>query len=325
MRPFKITPDEHDKLMEKFSAYLKNVCMTANSLSFSHSIVDVKNKDKVFVTFSMKAYIKMRDLVDRFESEVGWFGFIDKISDLEYHITDICVYPQLVTGATVKETNEPWDDDMPIEQIKRRHFHGHSHVNMAPNPSGTDIKHRDDQVAMVKSDSFYFFLITNKKCAWTAALFDLANNIVYGTDDILIDVDLGDGEMLSDFVDDTKKMVRTQTASALKQMMDERAGAKPGTSPVIPTTSNVYASKNPWMPESAKQQKSSKKEDKKEKKSGKKYTGVSIPAQLGFADFMTEEEIENMAASEPGYFDDFTGLISDTPSVVNASILSMMR
>lgn len=326
MRPFKITKDEHDKLMEKFSAYLKSVCMTTNSLSFSHNIVDVSNKDKVFVTFSMKAYIKMRDLVDRFESEVGWFGFIDKISDLEYHITDICVYPQLVTGATVKETNEPWDDDMPIEQIKRRHFHGHSHVNMAANPSATDIKHRDDQIAMVKSDSFYFFMITNKKCAWTATLFDLANNIVYGTDDILIDVDLGDGEMLSDFVDDAKKMVKTSTPQLLKKMMDERTGVNHSASvPVIPTTSNAYQSKNPWMPESAKQNKPAKKEEKKEKSSNKKYSGFSIPAQLGFSDLMTEEEIENMAASEPGYYDDFLGCVSDTPGFVNAKILSSMR
>ena len=35
MRPFKITQDEHDKLMEKFSSYLKNVCLTTNSFSFS--------------------------------------------------------------------------------------------------------------------------------------------------------------------------------------------------------------------------------------------------------------------------------------------------
>ena len=179
MRPFKITDEKHAELMEKFSAYLKGVTLTSNSFSFSQSFADVKNKDKVFVTFTMKAYIKMRDLVDRYASEVGWFGFIDKISDLEYQITDICVYPQLVTGATVKETNESWDDDMPMEQIKRRHFHGHSHVNMAPSPSTTDMKHRDDQVSMVKSDSFYLFMITNKSCAWTAALFDLANNVVY--------------------------------------------------------------------------------------------------------------------------------------------------
>lgn len=323
MRPYKFTQEEHDKLMEKFSSYLKNVCLTTNSFSFSHSVADVKNKDKVFVSFSMKAYIKMRDLVDRFESEVGWFGFIDKISDLEYHITDICVYPQLVTGATVKETNEPWDDDMPIEQIKRRHFHGHSHVNMMPTPSSTDTKHRDNQVAMCKSDSFYFFLITNKKCAWTAALFDLANNVVYNTDDILIDVDLGDGEMLTDFVDETKKMVKTSTPQLLSKMMAERTGAAVPPATPITTTTNVY--KNPWLPETAKQTKPDKKQNKKDKKNTKTYTGASIPVQLGLTDYMTDEEIENMVAKEPGYYDDFLGTVSDTPSYVNRKILSTMR
>lgn len=331
MRPFKITPQLHDELMAKISRRLKEASLTSNIFTFTEPLSDTKSKDKVFVTFSMKAYIKMRDLVDRYTSEVGWFGFIDKISDLEYHITDICVYPQLVTGATVKETNEPWDDDMPIDQIKRRHFHGHSHVNMQPNPSSTDHKHRDDQLALVKSDSFYFFMITNKSCAWTAVLYDLAGNTVYGTDDILMDVDLGDGEMLSDFVDSAKKMIKTSTPAALKQMMDERNGVTPAATatPVIPTTSNTYISgQSAWLPkpsvQAAKPAKADKK-GKKDKNGAKVYTGEPIYAQLGLGDYMTEEEIESMAAREPGYFDDFTGLVSDTPSTVNQAVLSMMR
>lgn len=333
MRPYKITKDIHDELMQKFSEYLNATPLVGNSFSFSHSITDVKSKDKVFVTFTMKAYIKMRDLVDRYTSEVGWFGFIDKISDLEYQITDICVYPQLVTGATVKETNESWDDDMPIDQIKRRHFHGHSHVNMQPSPSATDIKHRDDQVALVKSDSFYFFMITNKSCAWTAALFDLANNMIYGTDDILIDVDLGDGEMLSDFVDETNKRIKTQTAANLKQMMDERNGVK-STTPAIPTTTNLYANeksvyntpRSPWLPKPLSQKETKLKERKSERKS-KRHINESLSSQLGLYDYMDDEEIEreNKAASSQDYFDDILGHVSDNPSYVNDIILDMSR
>lgn len=323
MRPFKITQEKHDELMSKFSEYLKNVAMTTNNLSFSENIADVKNKDKVFVTFSMKAYIKMRDLVDRYDSEVGWFGFIDKISDLEYNITDICVYPQLVTGATVKETNDPWDDDMPIEQIKRRHFHGHSHVNMGVTPSGTDIKHRDDQVAMVRSDSFYLFMITNKKCAWSAALFDLANNTVYGTDDILIDVDLGDGEMLSDFVDEAKKMVKTSTPAAVKSMMDARNGA--ANSPQIITTSNTYSS-NPWMPKpKAVAPKNDSKKKEKKTDAAKVYTGEPIENQVSMFNGCTLEEFEEYASNFNDYYDDILGHVSDSPMVCNKAILSAMR
>lgn len=321
MRPFKITDEKHAELMEKFSAYLKGVTLTSNSFSFSQSFADVKNKDKVFVTFTMKAYIKMRDLVDRYASEVGWFGFIDKISDLEYQITDICVYPQLVTGATVKETNESWDDDMPIEQIKRRHFHGHSHVNMAPSPSSTDMKHRDDQVSMVKSDSFYLFMITNKSCAWTAALFDLANNIVYNTDDILIDVDLGDGEMLSDFVDESRKMIKTSTPALVNSMMAERAAANGVKIPAIPTTSNVYkGNSSPWMPKpKAEKPKAEKEVKKKEPQEEADYK------QLGLFGNFTDEEWEEYAASQGDYYDDITGLVSDSPMVCSQVILASME
>lgn len=321
MRPFKITDEKHAELMEKFSAYLKGVTLTSNSFSFSQSFADVKNKDKVFVNFTMKAYIKMRDLVDRYSSEVGWFGFIDKISDLEYQITDICVYPQLVTGATVKETNESWDDDMPIEQIKRRHFHGHSHVNMAPSPSTTDMRHRDDQVSMVKSDSFYLFMITNKSCAWTAALFDLANNVVYNTDDILIDVDLGDGEMLSDFVDEAKKMIKTSTPTLVNKMMAERAAANGTAAPAIPTTSNVYKGQNAWLP---------KPKAEKAKDTKKKEPKPPVPAeadwqQVGLFKNFTEEEWEEYAAAQGDYYDDITGLVSDSPLVCSQAILASME
>ena len=320
MRPFKITDEKHAELMEKFSAYLKGVTLTSNSFSFSQSFADVKNKDKVFVTFTMKAYIKMRDLVDRYASEVGWFGFIDKISDLEYQITDICVYPQLVTGATVKETNESWDDDMPMEQIKRRHFHGHSHVNMAPSPSTTDMKHRDDQVSMVKSDSFYLFMITNKSCAWTAALFDLANNVVYNTDDILIDVDLGDGEMLSDFVDESRKMIKTSTPALVNSMMAERAAANGTKIPAIPTTSNVYKGNSPWMPKpKAEKPKAEKEVKKKEPQEEPDYK------QLGLFGNFTDEEWEEYAASQGDYYDDITGLVSDSPMVCSQVILASME
>lgn len=317
MRPFKITPEKHKELMEKFSNYLKSVSMTSDSFSFTEHFTDVKNKNKVFITFSMKAYVKMRDLVDRYESEIGWYGFVDKISDLEYHVTDICVYPQLVTGATVKETNEPWDDDMPIEQIKRRHFHGHSHVNMAVSPSGVDMKHRADQVEMVHKDSFYIFMITNKKCAWSAAVFDLANNTVYNSDDVLIDVDLGDGEMLSDFVDNTKKFVKTSTAAAVTAMMNERNG-------VTAASTNVCTHSSPWLPKPKTEPlKASSVKPAKTKKH--RNDPLTLIERIAMLDELDEEELEDLAAAQGDYYDPILGHVSDTPAICNEAVLKMMR
>lgn len=317
MRPFKITPEKHKELMEKFSNYLKSVSMTSDSFSFTEHFTDVKNKNKVFITFSMKAYVKMRDLVDRYESEIGWYGFVDKISDLEYHVTDICVYPQLVTGATVKETNEPWDDDMPIEQIKRRHFHGHSHVNMAVSPSGVDMKHRADQVEMVHKDSFYIFMITNKKCAWSAAVFDLANNTVYNSDDVLIDVDLGDGEMLSDFVDNTKKFVKTSTAAAVTAMMNERNAV-----PTVSTITNTNSS--PWLPKPKPEQPKKTSAQKTAKKQAHNSDQLTLTERLAMLDEFNEE-LEDLIAAQGDYYDPILGHVSDTPAICNEAVLKMMR
>lgn len=319
MRPFKITPEKHRELMEKFSAYLQNVSLTTDSFSFTERFADVKNKEKVFLSFTMKAYIKMRDLIDRYDSEIGWYGFVDKISDLEYQVTDICVYPQLVTGVTVKETNESWDDDMPIDQIKRRHFHGHSHVNMGVSPSATDQNHRANQVAMVNKDSFYIFMITNKKCEWSAAVFDLANNVVYNSDDVLMDVDLGDGEMLSDFITDARKMVKTSTPTALKTMMDARSAADPKEKPAAPSVS-------PWMPKGKTPAKTPTKPSKKTTRGSEQ---LSLIEKLSLVDYVPDlddlEEMEEFAASQDDYFDDILGQVSDSPMVCNNAVLKMMR
>jgi len=321
MRYLRITEEQQEKVLAEITEKLKSSVFTSNVFSFSTTFADTKSKDKVSVIFEPKAYIKMRDLVDRYASEVGWYGFIDKISDLEYRITDICVYSQLVTGATVKQCNDNWDRDMPVEQIKRRHFHGHSHVNMGVSPSGEDARHRSLQVENTRPDSFYFFMITNKSCACSAALYDLAAGVVYETGDIDIDVDLGDGEMLSDFVDDARKMIKTSTPDAVKKMMDERSGVKPDLPPIT-TTSNVYHNLSPWTPTPEKKKKG---KSGKNKKKPKVYTGESIASQLGFSDFMTEDEIEDYAASEPGYWDDIAGHVSDDPYFVNRYLANTMR
>lgn len=301
MRPFKISPDQHASMLEKFSDYLKSVSLTSDRIRFEHVISDVSNAQKVRVIFSPKAYIKMRDMVDRYSSEVGWYGFIDKLSDTEYRITDICIYPQLVAGATVDQTNDVWDADMPVEQIKRRHFHGHSHVNMGVTPSATDTRDREDKIAMTRANSFYLFLITNKSCAWSAQLFDLAGNAVYNTDDILIDVDLGDGELLSDFVESAKSRITTRTADNYRAMMGERTGTKEEPKAVT-TATTEGSSLSAWLPKPA-----------KKKKKSKVASATSDKTLLDILDELNGDALENLAAANGDYYDDILGYVSDTP------------
>lgn len=333
-RPYQILGNELDDMRKHFEEQIKNLRTNGSKFTLSFNVPEVKAKDKVLLTFSMKAYIKMRDVVSRFSSEVGWYGFVDKISDLEYHITDIVLYPQLVTGGTVKEGNDAWDDDMPIDLIKRRHFHGHSHVNMGCTPSSTDMAHRNDQLAMVAKDSFYIFMITNKACDWTAEVYDLANNKVYTTDDILIDVDLGDGEMLSDFVIDGKKIVKTSTVTEQKKLQEGRNmayGLKD--SPLLPHSAG-YA-QSAWMPKSSQAvavaKTGTKTTEASKKKDCQQQNQKLSASQLSLLDLCDDDDDDEMTLAElyayqnGDYYDDILGHVSDMPPIYAQEFLNLCK
>jgi hypothetical protein len=207
MRNYKIDDNQQKNLLAKFAEYLKTYTPGSTKIAFSDTIHETKATEKILVTFSAVAYIKMRELVDRSSFEIGWYGLIDKLSPTEYRIEDIIVYPQTVTSVTVKEDDEVWDADMSIEDIRRRHFHGHSHVNMPVCPSTTDMEHRKELTDMLNPDSFFLFLITNKRCDISAELYDLSANTIYNTDDIAFDVDLGTGS-LAGFIESYEKLVK---------------------------------------------------------------------------------------------------------------------
>lgn len=208
MRCYKVSADLKSAMIEKFSEYIKGINLNVGNLSFCEQIPESVAEEKISVIFSMKAYIKMRELVDRSAAEVGWYGLVNKISSTEYRIEDVIVYPQTVTSATVKEDEDVWDDEMSVEDIRRRRFHGHSHVNMRVCPSAKDTQHRNNTLDNLSDNDYYIFLITNKMCDINIELYDLAANTVYDTKDIAIDVDFGNDETLVDFIDDYKKKVK---------------------------------------------------------------------------------------------------------------------
>ncbi len=219
MRNCQISNDQQEQLLAKFKEYLSAVKF-GKKISFESAVFNQKLEEKVSVTFSPVAYIKMRELVDRCTYEVGWYGLIDKLAPKQYRIEDIVVYPQVVTSATVKEDEDVWDDDATPEEIRRRHFHGHSHVNINVSPSGTDLTHRSNLTQLLGPDDFYLFIITNKRCEISAELYDLADNAIYETDDIQFDVDLGNGALLSAFVEESNTRIK-HSSTVSKQVKKE--------------------------------------------------------------------------------------------------------
>lgn len=166
-----------------------------------------------FLYFTADAWMKMTSLVSRFTTEVQWHGLTRRISEFEFEIYDIIVPPHEVTAATVtsdqKEYNE-WINALDDETFNAMHFHGHSHVNMHVSPSGVDDKYRNDVVTQLPKptkgeDVYYIFLIINRQHEWSAEIYDLTNNALYSTDDIGIEVQVGD-TTIDKFIQEAKKV-----------------------------------------------------------------------------------------------------------------------
>lgn len=148
----------------------------------------------------------MTNLMMTTATEIGWHGTIIR-EDSVYTVTDIFMYPQIVTAATV-ETDEAdyvkWCMELPDDVINSLRFHGHSHVNMAVNPSGIDNTFYGKLLQQIPEDDFYIFMIRNKLGSVNVWLYDLATNCLYDSADIDIEVELDAETSLAEWTRDQK-------------------------------------------------------------------------------------------------------------------------
>lgn len=132
---------------------------------------------------------KMNQLVSKSDKEVAWHGFV-KRDDMTFTWYDIILYPQHVSGASVVPDDDEYaewiDKQAEFANFEEMRLHGHSHVNMACSPSGTDLEYRRNMVKQLRDDDFYIFLIINKKGSYTIEIYDKLNEIVFEEHDINI-------------------------------------------------------------------------------------------------------------------------------------------
>lgn len=146
-----------------------------------------ENSKKAEVHFSAQAYYKMYALVDQCEKEIAWDGtaYRDEEDPSVFYVTDVFVYPQQVSGATVETDDEEyinWMNSLDDETFNHRRFNGHSHVRMGVTPSGVDMTYREQSVLNVKD--FFIFGIFNKNKAFDFQIYDIENNVIYENKDI---------------------------------------------------------------------------------------------------------------------------------------------
>ena len=164
------------------------------------------------VYITTQAYTKMRMLVDKTTTEIGWYGTVTKVPGLTgvYVIEDIIVYPQKVTGATCEQLdNKMFEFEMSLttDQVNHKRFHGHSHVNMGTTPSGVDEQFYHDILTQVTD--FFIITVTNKRNEYTTRFYDMEHNILFT--DVPISVIDDEGLELDLWYEESKKQLEEPT------------------------------------------------------------------------------------------------------------------
>lgn len=212
----RLTPECLAEIRKDFESSLQGAKIADGKISFTKTFSYINRKATVY--FTEMAWLKMQTLIREFDKEVAWHGVAyrgEEESKDEYYITDILVYPQEVTGATVntdQEKYEMWlmnhDDDV-FNNIRMQ---GHSHVNMGTSPSGVDTTHQEKILAQLDDDMFYIFMIWNKRGEKTIRIYDLAKNILFDGGDVSVEVQ-DDGTGISAFLAEAKKMVQDKSTT----------------------------------------------------------------------------------------------------------------
>lgn len=206
----KVTSKEIDEIRKDFEETLKSVKLSDGKISFTKTFCDTSQKATLY--FEELAYLKMLALVREFDKEVAWHGVARRCEDEEnaYIVSDILVYPQEVTGATVntdQKEYEKWLMSYDDEVFNNIRMQGHSHVNMGTSPSSVDTSLYNRILEQLDGDMFYIFLIWNKRNEKTIMIYDLEKNVLFEPGDITVAICEGDIGM-EKFLKEAKEMVQ---------------------------------------------------------------------------------------------------------------------
>lgn len=226
-RRIKCTPHDIQQVMQHVNDILISGKFQDGQLTFTHRFQELD--DVARLTFSSKAWTKMISLVLSFDKEVQWHGVVERISTNSFRINDILVFPHEITSATVTSDQtkyEEWLNELDDETFNHLRFHGHSHVNMAVSPSGVDMQYRENMLQNINAnddEAYYIFMIINKQNKISAEIYDIENNMLYGTADIEFVAEIDDGkEYINNFIDNAKTLATERVLVSNKQSKKEK-------------------------------------------------------------------------------------------------------
>lgn len=210
----RMTPEMIEESKRKFEARLQNMNLANGTLTYTETFQPTGQKAVVWIT--PDAYTKMIALIQDSDKEVAWHGVAHRLeTEGQYVISDILVYPQEVTGATVNTDQaeyEQWMMRLEDDVFDNLRMQGHSHVNMDCFPSYTDKEHQAKIIEQLEGDMFYIFMIWNKKFKFHATIYDLKINTLFEHGDVSVHM-VGAGAGLKEFLEGARTMVKTRTYS----------------------------------------------------------------------------------------------------------------
>lgn len=258
-RLIKMTPEYMDECRADFEKALSLAKLADGKLNFT-KVFSSGNK-KATVYFTAEAWAKMVILIKEFDKEVAWHGVAHRMGEVEgetaldenakeYVITDIVVYPQTVTSATVEMDTEKYAEWL-MENVEDERFNhlfmqGHSHVNMATTPSSVDLNHQEEILGMMGDQDFYIFMIWNKSFSSNIKVYEMAENTLYENGDVTVKM-LDSGESLSEFLQGAKSMVQSKTYTY------PGVNRYPATTPPASTSQKGSGPFNPLAPNTTQQ------------------------------------------------------------------------
>ena len=230
MRPIYLTEEAkiqlYEKFLEKFNKELDNIAFSSGSSITLKTDFNEVAKEKVMLIYTQEAFLRMQALVDFFDTEVAWYGLVDKIDDLTYRVYDVKVCKQYVDGAKV----DTEDDDvleffgsLSDDEAEHMHFQAHSHVKMSTTASAVDTQNQQDVIKSMGKTGFYIFQIWNKNGDINTYMYDLDNNTFYDRKDIMIEIEDSLGTVddflgsVADLVTEKKKKYQYQYGNTYVQ------------------------------------------------------------------------------------------------------------
>lgn len=280
IRPIKLTDALINECVEEFRKSISASRMYSGSLKYEKTFRWQGSLPPAQIVFSIPAYLKMVKLIDHFSSEVAWHCTVKRDTEHPevFHVQDVFVSPQQVTGTTVNSDQAEYDQwlcQLPDEVFADLKMQCHSHVNMGCTPSGTDREHWSGVLnALVEEgDVFYIFMIWNKSLKYTAQVYDLTNNTYYDGDDVKVSAE-DFGVDLATFIEEAKASVKTKTYTSPPGFGSYPSATKPSptTAPPAaaspaPVTSIGTKAKEAW--DKAEAERAKELEKRKDEKSGK--------------------------------------------------------